>query len=155
MLSCSKCGTKMSPARWCRSPKKFCSGACRTAAYRARHPGTEDDLFQRREAIRRYYKRHPEKKAEVQLKLTYGITFAQYTALLKAQGGVCAICHQRETAKRYGKIIRLSVDHDHHTGKIRELLCAACNSALNKKFTPARLRAMADYLERHLERSGS
>lgn len=37
------------------------------------------------------------------------------------QNNSCAIC---------GKIKKLNVDHDHNTGKIRELLCQRCNSLL-------------------------
>ena len=52
----------------------------------------------------------------------YGLTPEQYDALLQQQDGVCAIC--RETC-RTGQ--RLSVDHDHATGRIRGLLCRNCN----------------------------
>jgi hypothetical protein len=45
----------------------------------------------------------------------------------KKQGGVCAICEKKETRKYKGKIIRLSIDHNHKTGEIRGLLCHGCN----------------------------
>ena len=48
----------------------------------------------------------------------------------KAQGGKCAICREKETRKRRGRIARLSVDHDHSTGDIRGLLCTRCNTAI-------------------------
>lgn len=53
---------------------------------------------------------------------TYGITAEQYWSLFRYQGGKCFIC-QRATGKRR----RLSVDHDHKTGKVRGLLCNPCN----------------------------
>jgi hypothetical protein len=37
---------------------------------------------------------------------------------------VCAICGCTNGARR------LSVDHDHETGKVRGLLCNKCNSAI-------------------------
>lgn len=52
----------------------------------------------------------------------YGLTPEQYDALLQQQDGVCAICREK---CRTGQ--RLSVDHDHATGRIRGLLCRNCN----------------------------
>lgn len=54
----------------------------------------------------------------------YGITSAEYDALLKRQGGKCAICRARPRS------IRLAVDHDHGTGAVRGLLCSRCNHDL-------------------------
>jgi hypothetical protein len=43
---------------------------------------------------------------------------------------------------------RLSVDHDHTSGKVRGLLCASCNFAIgNMGDDPDKLRAAANYLE--------
>jgi hypothetical protein len=55
---------------------------------------------------------------------TYGITGDEYEALLRAQGGRCAICRARPKSKR------LAVDHDHKTGAVRGLLCSRCNHDL-------------------------
>jgi hypothetical protein len=57
------------------------------------------------------------------LRWKYGLTPDQYDELLDAQGGVCAICER--TPEENGN--RLTVDHDHTTGKIRGLLCKVCN----------------------------
>lgn len=73
----------------------------------------------------------------------YGITGEQYLALYKFQGGKCAIC-RRAT----GRTRRLSVDHDHKTGKVRGLLCRACNNMLGHLLDdPASFRLAALYLE--------
>ena len=60
----------------------------------------------------------------------YNMTQDQYVALLKSQGGVCAICGGTDNK-------RLSVDHDHSCcaegscGKcVRGLLCSHCNRTL-------------------------
>lgn len=58
------------------------------------------------------------------LLLDFNMTIAQYDVLFKKQGRRCAIC-QREPRK-----IRLAVDHDHRTGKVRGLLCKRCNHDL-------------------------
>lgn len=55
---------------------------------------------------------------------TYGITGDDYEALLKRQGGKCAICRARPKSKR------LAVDHNHATGAVRGLLCSRCNHDL-------------------------
>ncbi len=66
------------------------------------------------------------------LKKLYGITPEQYIEILLSQNGVCRGCLKPETAidKRYGKIKSMAVDHDHETGKVRGLLCTACNQAI-------------------------
>jgi hypothetical protein len=78
--------------------------------------------------------RTPEKKAEDRdrlrshmLRRTYGITSADYDALVLRQGGCCAICG---TDKPKGHGSRLHVDHDHITGRVRGLLCHLCNTRL-------------------------
>ena len=84
------------------------------------------------------------------LKKNFGITLGQYTEMLDAQNGVCAICKHPETAIRNGKLKMLAVDHCHDAGHIRELLCAACNVGLGYfGDSPERLRAAADYVEKH------
>jgi hypothetical protein len=56
----------------------------------------------------------------------------------------------RETWKRKGVIAHLSVDHDHKTGKVRELLCAHCNTALGKLREDAAIAAaMLAYIQKH------
>ena len=84
---------------------------------------------ERREYERLYhqkYSRLPKNKAytaNYQLVRYYGISVADYRAMFEKQDGKCAICkrHQSELSKK------LSVDHDHKTGKVRGLLCSHCN----------------------------
>lgn len=72
----------------------------------------------------------PVKAAEyrrvAQLKHRYDLTTEQYDLMFKKQGGVCKIC------SRPPKRLRLSVDHDHETGRVRGLLCHPCNRALGQ-----------------------
>jgi hypothetical protein len=72
----------------------------------------------------------PIKKAGKTLLSNYGISIDHYKQMLLAQNGVCAICERPETLVKRGKIISLSVDHDHETGTIRGLLCNTCNRGL-------------------------
>lgn len=55
---------------------------------------------------------------------TYGVSGDDYAALLKLQGGRCAICRARPKSKR------LALDHNHKTGAPRGLLCSRCNHEL-------------------------
>lgn len=71
----------------------------------------------------------------------YGLTPEDYEMLLVNQEERCAICG--ETPLRGV----LYVDHDHETGKVRGLLCGACNSGLGQfRDDPNVLRAAIDYL---------
>lgn len=56
----------------------------------------------------------------------YGLTQAQYDAMVAKQGGLCAICHGPPTRGN----VNLVVDHCHLTGKVRGLLCGTCNGAI-------------------------
>jgi len=65
--------------------------------------------------------------ADSRRKSLYGLTGEQYTALLEAQGGVCAICKTPPADADRGV---LHVDHDHATGRVRGLCCRPCNNGL-------------------------
>ena len=61
----------------------------------------------------------------------YGITKEDYESLAEAQNHCCAICNKHVSENsidpRTGNCMRLAVDHNHDTGKIRGLLCNQCN----------------------------
>lgn len=69
-----------------------------------------------------YRAKHPKKVTGAKLKCTYGITIEQYETKLTQQDGVCAICSKENNPPE-----RLSVDHCHATGMVRDLLCRKCN----------------------------
>jgi hypothetical protein len=54
----------------------------------------------------------------------YRLTPEEYDKILAVQGGKCASCEKSPSH------IRLAVDHDHKTGRIRGLLCWPCNHVL-------------------------
>lgn len=98
-----------------------------------------DKLKKQRESAeyKEYQRTYMRPKNENNKILTKGIknedriTIAQYNALAKSQNNKCAICGQSETRKnKNGVIARLSIDHNHTTGKVRELLYGACNLIL-------------------------
>lgn len=71
--------------------------------------------------------------------------------MLKNQGGVCAICGKPETSThKSGTMKSLAVDHCHATGKVRGLLCSACNHGIGHlKDSKEIMRAAIKYIEEH------
>ena len=79
------------------------------------------------------------------LKRMFGMSIEEYEEKLVSQSGGCKICGLTCVS---GK--RLAVDHDHKTGKIRDLLCNNCNIGLGKfQDNPELLMKAADYLKEH------
>lgn len=112
---CSVCDEFLPPAQFPEpvNERHICS-ACRTQQYRARHVVAK-----------------------------FGITDEEYNALLRAQGGVCAICGNAPRKQRF------PVDHNHKTGMIRGLLCMWCNHRLlgGARDSVQVLRSAVSYLE--------
>lgn len=73
--------------------------------------------------MRDYAATHPEEFRSYKVMHLYKLSEVEYTQKLEDQGGICAICPRPQERN-------LSVDHDHKTGKIRDLLCLKCNSLL-------------------------
>jgi len=64
-----------------------------------------------------YYNTNKEKYKEKYFKKTYNLSLEEYKRL----GTTCKIC---------GGTSNMVVDHNHHTGEVRGLLCSQCNSGL-------------------------
>ena len=141
--ACGKCGaTKI----------VLSSGATRCVACH-NHWGNEyyRNSSKRREKQRRSY-----------IKRTYGVSLEDLHRLLRAQEDRCAICgkawQECVSAKRSSHeelfLHYLCVDHDHATGKVRGLLCNACNTAIGMfEEDPIRFESAAAYLLLHSNRA--
>jgi hypothetical protein len=108
------------------------------------HPNSE----KHKEEVMRWKSENSERnKAHIRaanLKRNYGITIAEFDAMLLGQGGVCKICGGDNS----GKV--LHVDHNHRTGNIRALLCGPCNVGLGSfKDDVERIMRAAEYLTAH------
>lgn len=76
---------------------------------------------------------------------SYGITLEKYYSMVEAQNHRCALCNRSCKSGR-----QLSIDHNHKTGKIRELLCGNCNVGLgNFQDDPEILQKAVAYLQKH------
>lgn len=134
-VKCRKCRIEKEPEQFAKiyrdgPPTNFCK-ACKAAKRRdwaMRNPGSN---------------RRSRRKFQLAL---YGLTEADYAAMLEAQGGVCAICRQGCST---GKL--LAVDHDHETGIVRGLLCQRCNRMVGTY--EASRASVEEYLRLHREGS--
>lgn len=81
--------------------------------------------------MRKYNKEHPgHTKAKKYitnstLKWRYGVTLDQKTKMFHDQQGLCMICK-----KQMENLTKAYIDHNHKTGKVRDLLCQPCNTYL-------------------------
>ena len=140
---CRKCDTTKPfdafPRRSSGRPSSWCKDC--TNEYNREYVKTPEGAAKKRRAAAEYNARNP----DYFLTRNYGLKPGQYDEMVKAQGGACAICGTTDSGGR-----KWHVDHDHETGKVRDLLCSPCNLGIGKmQDDPARLRAAADYIERH------
>ncbi len=124
--------TLSKPCKKCFGTEKTKNGSCLPCRRKAaqRYAQTDAGKLVRklgRERRKEEYK-HKQKKwdREKALKKFYSMTPQDYDLMFTKQNGCCAICgiHQAQVKRT------LSVDHCHHTGKIRGLLCDRCNHGL-------------------------
>lgn len=88
-----------------------------------------DHLRSQGKEFRERHKDRLQKKAVCKL---HNIEISDYEEMVKDQENKCKICGMEETRIWKGKPMRLCIDHDHKTGKIRGLLCHSCNTGLGK-----------------------
>jgi Autographiviridae endonuclease VII len=132
---CAKCKEELSIGNFYRSNSSYCK-RCTQAI-------NIDWANRNKDRIREYQNRwHREKRqrepgcfAIYEKRKTlkkFGKTVEWYEQTLRDQNGACAICGKPETAvHQNGRVVSLSIDHDHNTGKVRGLLCRLCNHHLH------------------------
>lgn len=87
-------------------------------------------------------------KSKARLSRRYKISIGEYDQMIDRQSNRCAICGNPETVINERILTRLSIDHDHTSGKVRALLCRRCNIALGTVSDDiSLLRKMIAYLE--------
>lgn len=73
------------------------------------------------ERVRARYAANKEEFKYKRIAQVYGLGKEEYLEMVKDQDSACAICKVETT---------LVIDHDHKTGKVRQLLCGDCNTTL-------------------------
>lgn len=86
----------------------------------------------------------------------FGLTSEEYIKMYMVRDCLCDICGKKcvprgGEAARVGRDNCLCIDHDHSTGKIREMLCHSCNVALGSfKDSTKNLQAAIEYLNKNV-----
>jgi hypothetical protein len=125
--------------------------------WREEHPERTESYKKRQKLYDDTRNAKPEAKARRKarnLKYNYGLLPEDYNRMFKEQGGACAICGRPEIVidPRTGLVRSLSVDHDHKTGRARQLLCCKCNHGIGafEEDIDVMLKAI-EYLKKHKE----
>lgn len=128
----------------------FSRSTWRKSGLRHRCKTCENELGRLRRQLKPDHTKAADRKYN--LKYGFGLTVEQYEGMLKFQNGLCAICHQPETAisKSTKRVKNLSVDHSYQTGEVRALLCGRCNVGIGffRDSVPI-LKQAINYLEYH------
>lgn len=140
MKNCPKCKTLKDDSAF--FIKRYKSGTVGLRSYCKVCSTAERDEYRRtsnhdNERNKRYNQTHALQIASAKLiQFWPGSTWqqarAKYNELLATQGGVCAICKEKDKRvhRVTGKQWDLAVDHCHETGEVRGLLCNKCNRGL-------------------------
>ena len=130
--ACSECGIVQSLSSFSRDKHHFTGhkSACKSCAKKHFSAWRSANLDRARKTDRvSHYMRK------------YGLPIEKATALAESRAGICEICMTPS---------HLVVDHCHSTGKVRGMICGACNSALGyARESISTLRSLIRYIERH------
>lgn len=139
---CQDCPTDLNSDNWHESNrrrKRYICKSCynkRQRSYEANNPDSK------RIANNNWAAKNRDRVYGYYIKRQYGMTLAEYDALLERQNGGCGIC--KGGTKGRG---RFHVDHCHETGRVRGLLCAKCNILLGHADDDTKLlRSAISYL---------
>lgn len=126
------------------SKRYYLANKEKCAAYRkAYYEAHKLDPGGQLERSRTRYKADPQRRHLLVL-AKYGLSAEAWHEMLIRQAGRCAICSSPMESPH--------VDHDHRTGKVRELLCNHCNRGLGEFFdSPDLLMKAAAYVKLHTE----
>jgi len=164
--NCLRCGLEYSP----NSPtQKYCEN-CREICYKEKMK--EYYLKNKKKKVKQmkeYYLKNKEKldkkhieyyyenrsmiskqMKEWKLEKNYGLTVKKYNKMLKKQKGFCPICLKKINGNNKNGRRKANVDHNHKTGKVRELICINCNLVIGLLKENIKVsKNITKYLEKH------
>ncbi len=156
MKRCTKCGelkpeTEFYPAKGCKDGLRGDCKACHKARTKLWHQENREKSVAK---TRRWQQKNPDKMREyrirtrearslqmrkLHLRRTFGMTIDDYSAILDAQEGGCAICGDQPAEGQ-------SFHIDHNDDGVRGILCVRCNNALGQlKDDPELMLRAAEY----------
>ena len=154
-----------------RQGKESLAGYCKECSKKIAMEYHREHPSEAAAAVRRVFEKHPEERKEYavrrpagygakwmkesrrksplkhwkwSIKFMYGVTPEWYEAKFAEQGGTCALCPNTHSDGR-----KLSIDHNHVTGKLRGLLCARCNATLERVEIDGWCKKALAYLEHY------
>lgn len=120
-----------------------CCKECRQTQYRKRWA---DMSTEERQAWNKHQNNKKDYHKNYRLQTKYGLSLEQFNEMYEHQSGQCAICSADVAPNK------ICVDHDHNTGRVRQLLCHNCNVILGHCFeNPSILIKCVDYLNANLQ----
>jgi len=164
VVQCQDCGTDV--PRTGRGVPKRCADCRRAAVLTRSRAAYQRNAEVRRQKSREYAAAHrdellPKKRAYMRkrnaeqpdlnrirkLSYKYGLSPEAYADLVEQTGPACPLCNEEFRGRGLHK---RCVDHDHLTGKVRGLICSACNTAIGYfGDDPQRIEAAIRYLRRY------
>lgn len=105
---------------------------------------------QGKDAIKKWRGTEQGKKSirNTNLKRNYDINKEEFDNMIKNQNNKCSLCNSNFDPNNKNE--RACVDHNHQTGKVRELICGYCNTSMGlAKENIQTLENMIIYLRHH------
>jgi hypothetical protein len=137
----NRSGIRAQQRKWRARNPEVAKEYCRRHYEKSKHT-TRPAYFQRTVAQRLWWRNNwdAKRKGFAPLAMTCE-EFAAWYKIETAKGKHCRCCGKIES--------KLAVDHDHETGKVRDLICKACNMIEGLARDVAHLGAVATYMRHH------
>lgn len=128
-------------------PGKKEAASRRAKEWRERNPEWTRQRDRKAERLR-WSQKTPDEKTSFRLKKKYGLSLEEWRKMFSDQNHQCFLCDTKVTEEFGNNREKGVVDHCHHSGVVRRILCQNCNRALGLvKENKNTLERMIKYLE--------